>query len=41
VLSEGADPQLMAKYDRISSTQANVTGIMRWLDKTEGTVSGP
>jgi glyoxylase-like metal-dependent hydrolase (beta-lactamase superfamily II) len=35
VLAEDADPDLAAKYDRISSTQANVAGIMHWLDKTE------
>lgn len=36
VLAAGADPELAAKYERISATQANVAGIMRWLDKTEG-----
>ena len=36
VLADGADPELAAKYERISSTQANVAGIMRWLDKVEG-----
>ncbi len=36
VLAEGADPEIAAKYERISATQANVAGIMRWLDKTEG-----
>jgi glyoxylase-like metal-dependent hydrolase (beta-lactamase superfamily II) len=35
VLADGADPELAAKYDRISGAQANVAGIMRWLDKTE------
>jgi glyoxylase-like metal-dependent hydrolase (beta-lactamase superfamily II) len=35
VLHEGADPQVAAKYERISATTANVAGIMRWLDKTE------
>jgi glyoxylase-like metal-dependent hydrolase (beta-lactamase superfamily II) len=35
VLSEDADPQIAAKYERISSTVANVAGISRWLDKTE------
>ncbi|MGO8961340.1 MAG: MBL fold metallo-hydrolase [Streptosporangiaceae bacterium] len=36
VLADDADPDLAAKYERISATQANVAGIMRWLDKTEG-----
>jgi glyoxylase-like metal-dependent hydrolase (beta-lactamase superfamily II) len=36
VLAEGFDPEIAAKYDRISGAQANVAGIMRWLDKTEG-----
>jgi len=36
-LADSADPELAAKYDRISSAQANVAGIMHWLDKTEGT----
>jgi glyoxylase-like metal-dependent hydrolase (beta-lactamase superfamily II) len=36
VLAEDADPEVAAKYERISSTQANVAGIVRWLDKTEG-----
>jgi glyoxylase-like metal-dependent hydrolase (beta-lactamase superfamily II) len=36
VLAEGADPALVAKYERTSSTQANVAGIMHWLDKTDG-----
>ena len=35
-LADSADPELAAKYDRISSAQANVAGIMHWLDKTEG-----
>lgn len=35
VLADGADPEIAAKYDRISGTQANVAGIMHWLDKTE------
>jgi glyoxylase-like metal-dependent hydrolase (beta-lactamase superfamily II) len=35
VLADGADGELAAKYDRISGTQGNVAGIMRWLDKTE------
>jgi glyoxylase-like metal-dependent hydrolase (beta-lactamase superfamily II) len=36
VLAAGADPDTAAKYDRISGAQANVAGIMHWLDKTEG-----
>ncbi|HXW87278.1 MAG TPA: MBL fold metallo-hydrolase [Streptosporangiaceae bacterium] len=36
ILADGVDPELAAKYERTSSTQANVAGIMRWLDKTEG-----
>jgi glyoxylase-like metal-dependent hydrolase (beta-lactamase superfamily II) len=35
VLSADMDPQIAAKYDRISSTTASVAGIMRWLDKSE------
>jgi glyoxylase-like metal-dependent hydrolase (beta-lactamase superfamily II) len=35
VLQPGADPQVAAKYDRISSAAANVAGIMHWLDKSE------
>jgi glyoxylase-like metal-dependent hydrolase (beta-lactamase superfamily II) len=35
-LSPGADPQIAAKFDRISGAAANVTGIMHWLDKTDG-----
>lgn len=34
-LGPGADPGLSAKFERISSTQGNVAGIMRWLEKTE------
>jgi glyoxylase-like metal-dependent hydrolase (beta-lactamase superfamily II) len=37
VLAEDADPEVAAKYDRISAAQANVAGIMHWLDKTEAT----
>lgn len=39
VLRPGADPELAAKYERVSSTQANVAGIMRWLEKS-GPTSG-
>jgi glyoxylase-like metal-dependent hydrolase (beta-lactamase superfamily II) len=35
VLSEDGSPEIAAKYERISSTGANVAGIMHWLDKTE------
>jgi glyoxylase-like metal-dependent hydrolase (beta-lactamase superfamily II) len=35
VLAEDADPEIAAKYDRVSAAQANVAGIMHWLDKTE------
>jgi glyoxylase-like metal-dependent hydrolase (beta-lactamase superfamily II) len=40
-LQAGADPALAAKYERISSTTANVAGIMRWLDKSSSGGSGP
>lgn len=39
MLSEGADPQIAAKYERISSTAANVAGISRWLDQAGQPVS--
>jgi glyoxylase-like metal-dependent hydrolase (beta-lactamase superfamily II) len=35
VLADGADPEVAAKYERISSAPANVAGIMHWLDKTD------
>jgi len=35
-LSPDADPQIAAKFDRISGAAANVAGIMHWLDKTDG-----
>ena len=35
VLGEDGSAEIAAKYDRISSTAANVAGIMRWLDKGE------
>ena len=35
VFAADADPELAAKYERTSTTEANVAGIMRWLDKTE------
>jgi glyoxylase-like metal-dependent hydrolase (beta-lactamase superfamily II) len=34
-LRPGAAPELAEKAERVSSTQANVEGILRWLDKTE------
>ncbi len=33
ILSDDADPELAAKYDRVGGTTANVAGISRWLDK--------
>jgi len=35
VLAAGADPDLAAKTEHVSSTRANVEGILRWLDKSE------
>jgi glyoxylase-like metal-dependent hydrolase (beta-lactamase superfamily II) len=35
VLADGADPEVAAKYERISSAPANVAGIMHWLDKSD------
>jgi glyoxylase-like metal-dependent hydrolase (beta-lactamase superfamily II) len=34
VLADDVDPEISAKFERTSSSQANVAGIMRWLDKT-------
>ena len=34
-LLPGAEPELTEKAERVSSTKANVEGILRWLDKTE------
>jgi glyoxylase-like metal-dependent hydrolase (beta-lactamase superfamily II) len=31
----GADPALAVKFDRISGSASNVSGIMHWLDKAE------
>ncbi len=36
VLADDFDPEVSAKFERISSSSANVAGIMHWLDKTEG-----
>jgi glyoxylase-like metal-dependent hydrolase (beta-lactamase superfamily II) len=37
VLADGYDPEVLAKFNRISGAGANVAGIMHWLDKTERT----
>ena len=34
-LAPDADPDLTAKTETVSSTRANVEGILRWLEKTE------
>jgi glyoxylase-like metal-dependent hydrolase (beta-lactamase superfamily II) len=34
-LREGADPAVAAKFERISDSGANVTGIWHWLDKLD------
>ena len=34
-LQPGADPEIRTKAERISSTRANVEGILHWLGKTE------
>jgi hypothetical protein len=34
-LRPGADPAITEKAERVSSTQANVEGILRWLEQTE------
>jgi hypothetical protein len=34
-LRPGADPEITEKAERVSSTKANVEGILRWLEKTE------
>jgi glyoxylase-like metal-dependent hydrolase (beta-lactamase superfamily II) len=39
VLADGADPEMAAKYDRVSGTRATVAGIMHGLDKSEPTQS--
>ena len=31
----GADPEITTRAETISSTRANVEGILRWLEKTE------
>jgi glyoxylase-like metal-dependent hydrolase (beta-lactamase superfamily II) len=35
VLADGGDPDIAAKYDRISGAAANVAGIMHWLERAE------
>jgi glyoxylase-like metal-dependent hydrolase (beta-lactamase superfamily II) len=35
MLAPEADPEVAAKFDRISGAAANVAGIMHWLDKAE------
>jgi hypothetical protein len=35
VLAGDGDPELAAKYDRVSGAQGNVAGIMRWLDEKQ------
>jgi glyoxylase-like metal-dependent hydrolase (beta-lactamase superfamily II) len=39
VLQPGADPQIAAKFDRISGATANVAGIMHWLDTSDQSAS--
>jgi glyoxylase-like metal-dependent hydrolase (beta-lactamase superfamily II) len=34
-LADDADPEVAAKLDRIGAAQANVAGIMHWLDRTQ------
>ena len=34
-LADDADPELAAKLDRVGAAQANVAGIMHWLDRTQ------
>lgn len=36
MLAADADPDVAAKYDRVSGAAANVAGISRWLDKSGG-----
>ena len=35
-LAPGADPEVAAKFERISGAASNVGGIWHWLEKTEG-----
>ena len=34
IFEPGADPELAAKYNRVAGAQSNVSGIMRWLNKS-------
>jgi glyoxylase-like metal-dependent hydrolase (beta-lactamase superfamily II) len=40
VLAPDADPEVTAKAETVSSTRANVEGILRWLDQTEPAAAG-
>ena len=35
VFADDADPEIAAKFERLSGAAANVAGIMHWLEKTE------
>ena len=37
-LAAGADPDIAARFDRISGPASNVAGIMHWLDRQDSTV---
>jgi glyoxylase-like metal-dependent hydrolase (beta-lactamase superfamily II) len=34
IFEPGADPELAAKYNRVAGAESNISGILRWLDKT-------
>jgi len=34
LLAPGADPELAAKYNRVAGAESNVSGIMRWLERS-------
>ncbi len=34
LFAPGADPELAAKYNRVAGVESNVSGIMRWLEKS-------
>jgi glyoxylase-like metal-dependent hydrolase (beta-lactamase superfamily II) len=34
LFAPGADPELAAKYNRVAGAESNVSGIMRWLEKS-------
>jgi glyoxylase-like metal-dependent hydrolase (beta-lactamase superfamily II) len=34
IFEPGADPELAAKYNRVAGAESNVSGILRWLDKS-------